>query len=57
MISILQNLSELEKSHRLRILVLDCYLNAVANMAEYAVDLDAAITLRTPNAWRIWPPS
>jgi GGDEF domain-containing protein len=44
MISILQNLSELEKSHRLRILVLDCYLNAVANMAEYAVDLDVAIT-------------
>lgn len=44
MISILQNLSDLEKSDRLRILVLDCYLNAIANMSQYAVDLDASIT-------------
>jgi GGDEF domain-containing protein len=44
MISIQQNLSELEKSHQLRTTVLDCYLGAIENMARYAVDLDAAIT-------------
>jgi GGDEF domain-containing protein len=44
MISIQQNLTELEKSHRLRTIALDCYLAAIANMAHYAVDLDAAIT-------------
>lgn len=44
MISIRQNLTELEKCHQLRTTVLDCYLAAIHNMAHYAVDLDAAIT-------------
>jgi GGDEF domain-containing protein len=44
MISIQQNLSELEKSHKLRTMALECYVAAIANMAHYAVDLDAAIT-------------
>jgi GGDEF domain-containing protein len=44
MISIQQNLTELEKSHRVRTIALDCYLAAIHNMAEFAVDLDAAIT-------------
>jgi GGDEF domain-containing protein len=44
MISIQQNLTELEKFHRLRTMTLDCYLAAISNMARYAVDLDVAIT-------------
>src|SRR5580698_6834862 len=44
MISIQQNLGELEKAHQLRTMALDCYLAAIGNMAHYAVDLDAAIT-------------
>jgi len=44
MISIQQNLTELEKSHRLRTMAFDCYRAAVENVAHYAVDLDAAIT-------------
>jgi GGDEF domain-containing protein len=44
MISIQQNLTELERCHQLRTMALDCYLAAIANMAHYAVDLDAAIT-------------
>ncbi len=44
MISIQQNLTELEMSYRLRTAALDCYLAAINNIAHYAVDLDAAIT-------------
>jgi len=44
MISIQQNLTELEKTHQLRQIALQCYLTAIDNMAQYAVDLDAAIT-------------
>jgi GGDEF domain-containing protein len=44
MISIRQNLTELEKCHQLRKMALDCYIAAIANMAHYAVDLDASIT-------------
>jgi GGDEF domain-containing protein len=44
MISIRQNLTELDKSHQIKALVLDCYLSGINNMAQYAVELDAAIT-------------
>ena len=44
MISIQQSLSELEKSHQLRTVALECYVAAVSNMAQYAVELDSAIT-------------
>ena len=44
MISIQQNLNELEKSHRFQAISLDCYLAAINNMAHYSLDLDAAIT-------------
>ena len=45
MISIQKNLSELEKSHQLRTVALECYLSAINNMAQYTVDLDASITV------------
>lgn len=45
MISIQQNLSELEKSHQSRTMALDCYLAAIGNMAQYAVDLEPALTV------------
>jgi len=44
MISIQQNLTELEKFHRLQSMVLECYVSAINNMAQYAVDLNATIT-------------
>jgi len=44
MISIQQNLSELEKSDQLRALALECYLAAINNMAHYTVELDDTIT-------------
>jgi GGDEF domain-containing protein len=44
MISIRQNLSELERSDLLRRIALDCYLSAIGNMAHYAIELDTAIT-------------
>jgi GGDEF domain-containing protein len=44
MISIQQNLTELEKTHQLRQTALECYLAAIGNMAQYAVDLEPAIT-------------
>ena len=44
MISIQQNLSELEKTHQMRQIALECYLAAIGNMAHYAVDLESAIT-------------
>jgi GGDEF domain-containing protein len=50
MISIQQNLKDLdlkdlEKSQQLHAMVLDCYLGAIRNVAHYAVDIDAAITV------------
>lgn len=44
MISIQQSLSELEKSHQLQTLALECYLAALNNMAQYTVELDDTIT-------------
>jgi GGDEF domain-containing protein len=44
MISIRQNLTELEKSHEWRATMLECYLSAIRNMAQYAVELDPTIT-------------
>jgi GGDEF domain-containing protein len=44
MISIQKNLTELEKGHQERKAALDCYIAAIANMAHYAVDLEASIT-------------
>jgi len=44
MISIQENLAELEKIHQLRRVVLDCYIGAINNIAHYAVDLDNSIT-------------
>jgi len=37
-------MTELERSHQLRSVVLDCYLLAIKNMANYAVDLDEEVT-------------
>ena len=44
MISIQSSLSELERSHQLRAELLDCYLQAIKNIANYAVELDEEIT-------------
>ena len=44
MISIQSSLTELERSHQLRADVLDCYLLAIKNIANYAVELDEEIT-------------
>jgi len=44
MISIQSSLSELERSHRLRADVLDSYLLAIKNIANYTVELDEEIT-------------
>lgn len=44
MISIQQNLTELENAHQFRKTAIECYVDAVSNMAHYAVDLDASIT-------------
>src|ERR1039458_7686552 len=44
MISIQSSLTELERSHQFRIVVLDCYLQAIKNMAQYAVELDGNLT-------------
>ena len=44
MISIQENLTELEKIHQLRRIALDCYIWAIKNIAHYAVDLDNSIT-------------
>ena len=45
MISIQQNLSELERSHQLRKIALECYLSALGNMAHYAIEFDASLTV------------
>jgi GGDEF domain-containing protein len=44
MISIQSSLTELERSHQLRSAVLDCYLLAIRNIANYTVELDEQIT-------------
>jgi len=44
MISIQSSMAELERSHQLRAETLDCYLEAIKNAAQYAVELDAALT-------------
>jgi hypothetical protein len=36
MISIRHSINELEMSETLRVLVLDCYLSAIRNLADYA---------------------
>jgi GGDEF domain-containing protein len=44
MISIQQNLTELEKSHQLQTMALESYAFAINTVAQYPVELDAAIT-------------
>jgi GGDEF domain-containing protein len=44
MISIRNTLNELEDSHRARALALDCYMEALRNVAHYAVEIDDDIT-------------
>lgn len=44
MISILNSISELEKSERLRQVTSDCYLSAIRSVAQYAVELDPQST-------------
>jgi len=44
MISIKSSLSELEQSHRLRAALIDCYVLAIKNIAQYAVELDEEFT-------------
>src|ERR1035437_7297452 len=45
MISIQSSLNELEHSHQVRAAVLDCYVLAIKNIAHYAVELDAELTV------------
>ncbi len=44
MISIQSSLDELDRIHRMREGLLDCYLHAIRNCAAYAVELDAGAT-------------
>jgi GGDEF domain-containing protein len=44
MVSIGSSLSELERSHQVRAMVLDCYVLAIKNIAHYAIHLDEEIT-------------
>jgi GGDEF domain-containing protein len=44
MISLLNSISELEKSQQNRDLALECYLSAIRNMAQYAVELGPETT-------------
>src|ERR1035437_6914589 len=44
MISIQSSLTELERSHKIRAAVLDCYVLAIKDIAQYAVELDEEIT-------------
>jgi len=43
MISIQSSLTDLERSHQLRTAVLDCYVSAIRNIADYAVEFDEKI--------------
>jgi hypothetical protein len=40
MISIQDSLNELDRAHQIREGLLDCYLNAIKNCANYAIELD-----------------
>src|SRR5580704_1597608 len=44
MISLLNSISDLEKSQQSRDLALECYLAAIRNMAQYAVELGPETT-------------
>jgi hypothetical protein len=44
MISILESVSELERSHRARKTVLECYLGSLRGAARYAINLDPGIS-------------
>jgi GGDEF domain-containing protein len=44
MISIRSELNELERSHQLGEMALDCYVNAIRNVDHYALELDSALT-------------
>ena len=44
MISIQQTLSELERTHQMRTVALECYLAAIKSVAQYPVELDPEIT-------------
>ncbi|MBZ5728431.1 MAG: GGDEF domain-containing protein [Acidobacteriia bacterium] len=44
MISIQNSLTELQRCHQLRDQALDCYLSAIRNVADYAIELDDGIT-------------
>jgi GGDEF domain-containing protein len=44
MISIKETVSELERSYESRRIVLDCYIEALRNMSNYAVELDPEVT-------------
>jgi GGDEF domain-containing protein len=44
MISIRESISELEKSEQLRSLAQDCYLSAIQNLVQYAIELEEGIT-------------
>jgi len=46
MISISNSLSELERYHQDRAVVLDCYIAAIKNLAQYTIDLSPEITDR-----------
>jgi GGDEF domain-containing protein len=44
MISIRHSISDLEKSEQFRVLVLDCYISTIQNLAQYAIELDEETT-------------
>jgi diguanylate cyclase (GGDEF)-like protein len=44
MISIRSELTELERSHQLQKATLDCYIAAIRNVGQYALDLDSGVT-------------
>jgi hypothetical protein len=44
MISIQSSLTELERSHRQLEVVLDCYITALRNIGQYALELDEDLT-------------
>jgi GGDEF domain-containing protein len=44
MISIRESIADLDKIHQLRAAAVDCYLTAIRNIAQYAVELEATIS-------------